>query len=856
MTRLFRLLILAVGLALAGPAAAEVRHPKRDFTDAMIQTLATDPARADELAREQITRIDRSRGPARDLRRAAALWVQAQAQFRLGDAETAAQLLTRAEAAAPEGREGARLRAQAALLRGLIVRANGDFGGALQLYRQAQRGFIAVGDDRGHALALQSVGILYSDAADSASAIRYLTLAQNVYDDDDLFRLSLNINLGVALQYADRYRESAARFTTAMQIADRIHMAAFARRVRLNLARSLIASGDSTGAERTLASLSSDAAALGDLEQREILQLRAVIARGRGQAAEARALIDRSLAGIDPKTTSPPFKQIHAAAYDIYSSGGRSAEALAQLEAMRRLEAQEAQLTASNRASLLAAQFQFSAQNARIDKLKAERLARDIAYQRMMALVVGGGGLIALGMLAALLVQALRARNRARRDGEQLREVNVRLERALAAKTEFLASTSHELRTPLNGILGMTQIMLADSTMAPRMRAQVELVHDAGSTMRSLVDDILDVAKTEHGRFVISPTAADPRAIAEKVVALFSEQAERQGIALHLGVTLPDQMLMLDPERVNQILFNLVGNALKFTHQGSINVDISEEAASDAHNLVIAVRDTGIGIAPEWHDAVFDMFKQVDNTRTRNYGGTGLGLAICRQLARAMGGDITLESAEGEGSCFTVRIPWHAAHAPAVDADDTDAPASPAIHSTTPGAPIAPALPVMNAPARSPARPAAEASGHLPGGPAVLVIAAAPLRSSMLCAIARVAGRTPVIAPDADGIADRIMAGMACLIDGESLDQAMMLAGEAIEEAAGAIIVAGTPVLDPAMLGRFGQARVATFSRNALIAALGACDAGETRSDDSGLHAAPDGISHGSTNTASQRRTA
>lgn len=852
MKRLIRLLILAAGLALAGPVLAQAVRAPHDFTDDMIHTLATDPAAADITSSRQIALLDASRASPRDPRRAAALWVRAQAQFRLGNAVAAEQWLTRAEAASAPGREGTRLRAQAALLRGLIVRSNGDFGGALQHYRQAQRGFIAVGDNRGQALALQAVGILYSDAGDSTNALRYLNLAAGAYEGDDLFRLSLSNNLGVALQNADEWAASAREFAKALTIAENVGMDAFTVRIRLNLVWSQIASGDLAAAQQTLNSLVRDSSHLSDVERREMFQLRAVIAREHGQMDEARTFIDQSLKGLDITQTPTPFRKIHASAYEIYRDTGQAAAALAQLQAVRRLELQQEQLTASNRASLLAAQFQFSAQNARIDRLTAERLARDIAYQRTMTLVLGGGGAFALAMLGALLVQALRARNRARRDGDELREVNDRLERALAAKTEFLASTSHELRTPLNGILGMTQIMLTDSAMPPRTRSQVELLHDAGSTMRSLVDDILDAAKAEHGRFVISPKPSDPRAIAERVIALFAEQSQQQGIALNLNVTLPDQPVMIDPERVNQILFNLVGNALKFTHEGHIDVLLNKEGVEDTAALIIAVRDTGIGIAPEWQDSVFDMFKQVDNTRTRNYGGTGLGLAICRQLARAMGGDITLESAEGQGSCFTVRIPWQAAPgtaAPAVAQDVDDQPSI--CEGQQPGAIQPP--PVADA-AQS-AIQAPRSWSDTASGPCILVISGAPLRASMLSAIVRTAGHTPVVAHDADGLEARISAGMACLIDADSLQFATQLAGDALHSAQGAIIVAGEVDGQAMELGRRRQAIAVPFTRNAIAAAITQCESMATSVNDSGLHAAPNGLSRVDTPPA-QRRTA
>ena len=642
---------------LVGSAGLARAAEGRDFITAMTIDLAVDPARAESAADREIARLSSRGAASADAELAAAYWVKAQASFRLGDAAGARSAMAMAQRRAPTDASGARVRGYASLLEGLLARGDGDFAHALTALRTAQQRFIAANDQRGHALALQSVGVLYNDVGNGEEALRLLTLAENTYSGDDVFLLSLNNNFGVALQTLLRFEESERRLLLARGYARRLGLQGFARPITLNIAANQTFAGKFAEAGLSLDEFEAGSGSVPDTQRREMHRLRAIIAFRQGQRAEALSHIRRALADADPAETDTSYWNAHFAAYEIFKAYGMPDQAFAQLEAVRRIDETNAELVASNRAALLSAQFQFSAQATQIAQLKADNLEREVRFQRTMTITIVIGAVLALGLLASLLLTAIRARNRARADSAELAVVNQRLETALAAKTEFLASTSHELRTPLNGILGMTQILLADSNVAPVHRTQIELLHDAGSTMRALVDDILDVAKIEHGGFTIVPKPTDVGALATRVIRLFAAQAEAARLALELELQEDCLPAMVDPDRLTQILFNLIGNAIKFTPEGMVHVSVSAREG-EAPELVVTVRDTGIGIAPEWHDSVFDMFRQVDGARTRNYGGTGLGLAICRQLARAMGGDIALESALGEGASFVVTLPW------------------------------------------------------------------------------------------------------------------------------------------------------------------------------------------------------
>ncbi len=243
---------------------------------------------------------------------------------------------------------------------------------------------------------------------------------------------------------------------------------------------------------------------------------------------------------------------------------------------------------------------------------------------------------------------------------EVLRRANAALERASRAKSAFLATMSHEIRTPLNGVIGLTSLLQA-TPLSPQQSEYVSALHASGEGLLGLISDILDFSKIEAGQLSLEVRTFDPRRLVGEVVGLFTAQARAKGLGLNAQVDpLVPALLAGDAGRLRQVLLNLLGNALKFTAQGEVEIAVSlvEESAEGA--LVrVAVRDTGIGIAPEAQAAMFEPFTQADASTTRRYGGTGLGLAIARRLVEAMGGQIGVESAPGQGSTFwlTLRLP-------------------------------------------------------------------------------------------------------------------------------------------------------------------------------------------------------
>ncbi|MBI1360715.1 MAG: response regulator [Alphaproteobacteria bacterium] len=248
-------------------------------------------------------------------------------------------------------------------------------------------------------------------------------------------------------------------------------------------------------------------------------------------------------------------------------------------------------------------------------------------------------------------------------------------EAATRAKSEFLANMSHEIRTPMNGVLGMAQSLEADD-LTPDQREKVAVILDSGKSLLSLLNDVLDLSKIEAGKLEISPTPGDFLHTMKRTRQLFQAQAEDKGLELLVRheADFP-QRLVYDALRVRQCLSNLLSNGVKFTASGRVEAALSSRAEGGGQRLVcVEVTDTGIGIAPETQAKLFSAFTQADGATTRSFGGSGLGLAISRQLARLMGGDITVASVMGQGSTF--RFTFRAMEAAPVAPPGTD-PAQP-----------------------------------------------------------------------------------------------------------------------------------------------------------------------------------
>lgn len=239
----------------------------------------------------------------------------------------------------------------------------------------------------------------------------------------------------------------------------------------------------------------------------------------------------------------------------------------------------------------------------------------------------------------------------------ELRVARDDAEAANAAKSDFLATMSHEIRTPMNGMMVMAE-MLGAADLTPRHKRYAEIIHRSGNSLLTIINDILDLSKIEAGHLDLECIPVSPERLITDVASLFWERARASGLdlATYVSPRVPEQVLA-DPTRINQIVSNLVNNALKFTEQGGVQICLDAKAVSpNTCELIFEVIDTGIGIPEDKIDQIFESFSQADQSTTRRFGGTGLGLTVCQRLVSAMNGDISVSSQPGEGSVFRVEF--------------------------------------------------------------------------------------------------------------------------------------------------------------------------------------------------------
>jgi len=656
--------LLASGAAVADPGAPASFDERVGAAKA---AMLGDPAKA--LAEAQ--RAERAAYDIDASQRATAIataeWLQGEAYLRMNRIEQAGPQIDKALRRVDSQKTSSKLVGDLLLSRGALKTQSAEVAAALQSYQQAYRVFQKIGEVRSEAIAVISIGMLYEEAKDYEAALKYLRQSRDIYSGDPQLLFSVSSSSAIALQELHRFGDAQAEFRRALLLSRQIRSSVLEARTLRNIARGYLLERNVPAANQSIRAGLLAARDDGPSRQSPFVTLMAWSARLDGKIDEATRLITRFFDTVDPDASALDLREAHQVAYDIFKAAGNQTEALAHLEALKAFDDKTSTLAASANTALAAARFDFASQELKIEKLRRAQLQRDIddakLHARTQRTIFGGlaiaGGII-VGLLTFGLVTIRRSRDEVRAANLDLAETNAALAKALAAKTEFLATTSHEIRTPLNGILGMTQVMLADSAIDPAVRERITVVHGAGVTMRALVDDILDVAKMETGNLTIEAVPFDLRATLTEVSRLWEDQSRARGVRFVLDLAECPAFIVGDSGRLRQIAFNLLSNALKFTEQGTVTL----RAVDEGEWLALSVADSGIGIPADKLDLIFESFRQVDAGTTRKFGGTGLGLAICRNLARAMHGDISVSSVSGTGSTFTVRLPLVRANGP------------------------------------------------------------------------------------------------------------------------------------------------------------------------------------------------
>lgn len=431
----------------------------------------------------------------------------------------------------------------------------------------------------------------------------------------------------------------------------------------------LIANGEDAGAVKAARKL------IGHARKNDLNQTALASERMLGQALFNTGELEKAEAHLLAVTESKLFEAKGADDADVYRTLGHIYRARANYKDALDAYGQYAEMMSAwrkerdrNRIGVMAAQSENNQRMREIAELKASNAISASAARRSQQMALFGGVAALLALVAMVATyNSYRSQKKAR---ETLDEYTQELEKSEArarrseekakaaseAKSAFIANMSHEIRTPMNGVLGMAQILRA-SELNPQQKEYAETIHSSGSALLTIINDILDFSKIEAGKLELDPTVCNLRNAVEEVATMMATRAEEKGLEIMVRYAPgTPEIVLADIGRIRQMLLNLAGNAVKFTHQGHVLINIHGSASGDIADLKLEVLDTGIGIPEDRIDSIFDDFSQAENSTTRRFGGTGLGLAITRRLVDAMDGTIDVKSRHGRGSIFSISL--------------------------------------------------------------------------------------------------------------------------------------------------------------------------------------------------------
>lgn len=653
-------------LSLASASAFQVGDSPESLLDQAQSTLVSDPAAGLDTAREAVAAERALPTPRQDILLRGA-WLEAEALFRLGRLDDAAEGLSKTFAEIDS--ESTDIYGKLLVASGRIARARGDNGLALRNFQEAFRVFSDIDNRRYMAISLQGLSTLYNNARQYERAIEYDERAARIYPDDPMINVvSLN-NRGNALRRLGRFDEARTLFLSAIATDAAQASDAIAQRIYTNLAALELVAGNREASENAVN-------AVRDIVERNerlsvplmISAIDAQLSAEAGRVREALRLLDRAFDETDFDNTTEDAREAHSIAYEVYREADRPADALYHLEAFKRLSDIENNVAASANLAILNAEFELSSKELEIATLRSERLESDVALinakRQQEQLITAAVIALAIGISSFLIWQTLQA-GRVRRITERLnrkleavnqklRRSNIELEKASSAKTEFLATTSHEVRTPLNAVINLTAAVLDNTEKGTDAYEKLSTALTSAEHLHEIVSDVLDVARFEGKRVNAHLNDIPLQATLDDVANLWRPKAEEKKLDFLVDIEDVTEEFYTDEKLLRQVLSNLVSNAIKFTHEGTVALFAS---GGGDRPVTIRVSDSGIGIAEEHRTVIFESFRQVETGGTRSFGGTGLGLAISRQIVELLGGTIAVQSSVGEGTSFTVTLP-------------------------------------------------------------------------------------------------------------------------------------------------------------------------------------------------------
>lgn len=611
---------------------------------------------------------------------ATALWLEAETLTRTNRIAEASAAAATASRLADDGRL-TKLDGDLALSRARIAESGGDFAKALKNYQRAHDIFAQLGILRSQSLTLLGLGDLYEKARDFAREIRYYREAAQAYSGDPAIALAAANNLGFAYEQMGHYREAIPRFEQALNIAKSLKSPILQASILDSLAVSYARDGKlieaERAAERALSLIRRDDEG-GEI--RFVWGAKAEIEYRRGNLKAAVADLQQVFRGLDLKTTTPSFRDMHQVAYQVYRAEGNLPLAMAHLEAFKRLDDQGRSLAASANLALLGAQFDFQRQDLEIAHLRAAELERDIRLRKSQAEIQSGvfaGVILAVLLLLAWIAwrNALLKRHQnaigqknialtetlSERDEEiqrrtevesQLRVAMHAAQQASRAKSHFLANMSHELRTPLNAIIGFSELLLGGRLLPEKSREYAGDIAQGGRHLLAVLNSVLDMARIESGKVELQDRPVWLADVVEHALSVLGGRGTHE--KKDIRTSGEDVLVRGDEVRLRQAIINLISNALKFTAERGL-VEIRIERVEDGVDLVVA--DDGEGIPEDKLPVIMEPFGQVESSYARMHGGVGLGLPIVKSLAELHGGSLTIQSEYGRGTVARLHLP-------------------------------------------------------------------------------------------------------------------------------------------------------------------------------------------------------